>query len=193
VLKAFRGRAILADEVGLGKTIEAGMIFKEYLLRGLVRKALVLTPSSLVSQWQEELRDKFGLEFASSNDPLFRQDLERFWSQPLIVASSAAARTARHFEAVPRRPYDMVIVDEAHHLRNHRTRSWQLANALQKTFFLLLTATPVQNRVDELYSLVTLLRPGHLNTRKGFLETFVTRGKPTDPRNRGSLRGFSKK
>lgn len=192
VLKTFRGRAILADEVGLGKTIEAGMIFKEYLLRGLVRTALVLTPSSLVGQWQEELRDKFGLEFASSNDLLFRRDLERFWSQPLIVASIAAARTARHFEAVTSRSYDMVIVDEAHHLRNHRTRSWQLANAIQKTFFLLLTATPVQNRVDELYSLVTILKPGHLKTRKDFLGKFVTRGKPTDPRNREQLKGLLK-
>ncbi|MEW6138040.1 MAG: SNF2-related protein [Thermodesulfobacteriota bacterium] len=192
VMKTFRGRAILADEVGLGKTIEAGMIFKEYLLRGLVRTALVLTPSSLVGQWQEELRDKFGLEFATSNDPLFRQDLDRFWSQPLIVASIAAARTARHFDAVTSRTYDMVIVDEAHHLRNHRTRSWQLVNAIRKTFFLLLTATPVQNRVDELFNLVTILKPGHLETRKGFLEKFVARGKPTSPRNRELLKGLLK-
>lgn len=174
--------------MGLGKTIEAGMIFKEYLLRGLVRTALVLTPSSLVGQWQEELRDKFGLEFASSNDPLFRQDLDRFWSQPFIVASIAAARNARHFEAVTSRTYDIVIVDEAHHLKNQRTRSWQLVNAIQKTFFLLLTATPVQNRVDELYNLVTILKPGHLKTRRGFLEKFVARGKPTDPRNRDQLK-----
>ncbi|MGO9116112.1 MAG: DEAD/DEAH box helicase [Desulfomonilaceae bacterium] len=188
VLKNFRGRAILADEVGLGKTIEAGMIFKEYLLRGLVRTALVLTPSSLVYQWQEELRDKFGLEFASSNDPLFRQDIDLFWSQPLIVASIAAARNARHFEAVTSRTYDMVIVDEAHHLKDQRTRSWQLVNSIHKTFFLLLTATPVQNRVDEVYNLVTILKPGHLKTRRGFLEKFVARGKPTDPRNREQLK-----
>lgn len=192
VLKTFRGRAILADEVGLGKTIEAGMILKEYLLRGLARTVLVLTPSSLVGQWKEELRAKFGLEFASSNDSLFREDLDRFWSQPLIVASMAAARSARHFDAVTSRTYDMVIVDEAHHLKNQRTRSWQLVNAIQKTFFLLLTATPVQNRVDELYNLVTILKPGHLKTRTGFLEQFVARGKPTDPRNRERLKELLK-
>ncbi|MCA1961051.1 MAG: DEAD/DEAH box helicase [Desulfomonile sp.] len=192
VLKAFRGRAILADEVGLGKTIEAGMVLKEYLLRGLVKTVLVLTPSSLVDQWKEELHDKFGLEFASSNDPLFREDLDQFWSQPLIVASIAAARTTRHFEAVTSRTYDMVIVDEAHHLKNQRTRSWQLVNAIHKTFFLLLTATPVQNRVDELYNLVTILKPGHLKTRTGFLEQFVARGKPTDPRNRERLKELLK-
>jgi len=192
VLKTFRGRAMLADEVGLGKTIEAGMVLKEYLLRGLAKTVLVLTPSSLVTQWTEELRDKFGLEFASSNDPLFREDLDRFWSQPLIVASIAAARTTRHFEAVTSRTYDMVIVDEAHHLKNQRTRSWQLVNAIHKTFFLLLTATPVQNRVDELYNLVTILKPGHLKTRTGFLEQFVARGKPTDPRNRERLKELLK-
>ncbi|MGB6068116.1 MAG: SNF2-related protein [Desulfomonilaceae bacterium] len=192
VLKTFRGRAILADEVGLGKTIEAGMILKEYLLRGLARTVLVLTPSSLVSQWKEELRDKFGLEFVSSKDPLFREDLDRFWSQPLIVASIATARTVRHFEAVTSRTYDMVIVDEAHHLKNQRTRSWQLVNAIHKTFFLLLTATPVQNRMDELYNLVTILKPGHLRTRTGFLEQFVARGKPADPRNRERLKELLK-
>jgi SNF2 family DNA or RNA helicase len=61
VMKNFRGRAILADEVGLGKTIEAGLVLKEYLLRGLVHTARVLAPSSLVAQWQEELAGKFGI------------------------------------------------------------------------------------------------------------------------------------
>ena len=73
VMKNFRGRAILADEVGLGKTIEAGLILKEYLLRGLVHTALVLTPSSLVAQWQEELEGKFGIPFISTQDELFRR------------------------------------------------------------------------------------------------------------------------
>ena len=61
VIEQMRGRAILADEVGLGKTIEAGMILKEYMLRGLVRRALVLAPASLTWQWQLELREKFGI------------------------------------------------------------------------------------------------------------------------------------
>ena len=61
VLRHFKGRALLADEVGLGKTIEACLVLKEYWVRGLVRKALVLTPPSLVSQWKGELSEKFGL------------------------------------------------------------------------------------------------------------------------------------
>ena len=192
VMKDFRGRTILADEVGLGKTIEAGLILKEYILRGLVRSALILTPSSLVNQWQEELKEKFELSFVSSNDPLFRQDPEGFWKEPFLLVSLQTARSKRHYEAVTRRTYDMVIVDEAHHLKNRATSNWKLVNSLLKTFILLLTATPVQNKLEELYNLVTLLKPGHLKTQKAFKEEFVTKGNPTDPRNREKLRQLLK-
>src|SRR5437867_2032687 len=64
VLREMRGRAILADEVGLGKTIEAGLLLKEYTIRGLVRRALILTPASLTGQWREEMESKFELPFA---------------------------------------------------------------------------------------------------------------------------------
>ncbi|MBF0551480.1 MAG: DEAD/DEAH box helicase family protein [Deltaproteobacteria bacterium] len=188
VMKTFRGRAILSDEVGLGKTIEAGLIVKEYILRGLVRSCLILAPSSLVNQWQEEMEEKFGLAFVTSNSPLFRQDPEQFWAEPLVIVSLHLARSKHHWGAVTGRSNDMVIVDEAHHLKNQTTQGWKLVNALQKTFILLLTATPVQNKLEELYNLVTLLRPGHLKTRKAFMEEFVTRGNPTDPRNREKLR-----
>jgi superfamily II DNA or RNA helicase len=192
VMKTFRGRAILADEVGLGKTIEAGIILKEYLMRGLVRTVLILVPSSLVFQWKEELREKFGLPFVSSQDPLFREDPERFWAEPFLLVSLQTARSKRHWGAITSRPFDLVIVDEAHHLKNRATGNWKVANALQKTFLLLLTATPVQNKLEELYNLVTLLKPGHLKTLRAFKEEFVTRGNPTDPRNREKLRQLLK-
>jgi SNF2 family DNA or RNA helicase len=192
VMKLFRGRAILADEVGLGKTIEAGMILKEYLLRGLVHTVLILTPSNLVNQWHDELLNKFQLSFISSNDPLFRQDANRFWQSPLILASIHTAKTKHHFDSVTARNYDMVIVDEAHHLKNRNTLNWKLVNAIPKTFLLLLTATPVQNNLEELFNLVTLLSPGHLKTRQAFKKEFVTRGNPTDPQNREKLRQLLK-
>jgi SNF2 family DNA or RNA helicase len=192
VLKTFRGRAILADEVGLGKTIEASLILKEYILRGLVKSALILVPSSLVNQWHAELYEKFGLTFASSNDALFRDDPTRFWEQPFLLVSLQTARMKRHFDTVTARSYDMLIVDEAHHLKNRTTRNWKLVNAIQKTFLLLLTATPVQNKLEELYNLVTLLKPGHLKTLKAFKAEFVARGNPTDPRNREKLRELLK-
>jgi SNF2 family DNA or RNA helicase len=192
VMKTFRGRAILADEVGLGKTIEASLILKEYILRGLVRSALILVPSSLVDQWREELQEKFDLSFITSNDSLFRENPDQFWQQPFLLVSLQTARAKRHFNAVTARTYDMVIVDEAHHLKNRTTLNWKLVNAIQKTFLLLLTATPVQNKLEELYNLVTLLKPGHLKTRKAFMEEFVARGNPTDPRNREKLRELLK-
>lgn len=192
VMKTFRGRAILADEVGLGKTVEAGLILKEYTMRGLARSALVLVPSSLVHQWHEELENKFGMPFVTTNDALFKQDPDRFWQEPFILASLQTAKTKRHFDAVTSRTYDIVIVDEAHHLKNRITLNWKLVNAIQKTFLLMLTATPVQNSLEELFNLVTLLKPGHLKTQKAFKEEFVTRGNPTDPRNREKLRRLLK-
>ena len=71
VLRVFRGRVILADEVGLGKTIEAGMVLKEYFLRGMARSALVLVPASLVAQWRAELQLKFGVATGGTDDPDF--------------------------------------------------------------------------------------------------------------------------
>ena len=72
VMKTFRGRALLADEVGLGKTIEALMILKEYMMRGMVKTALILVPSPLVTQWGEELAAKFRLSFLSTEDSDFQ-------------------------------------------------------------------------------------------------------------------------
>jgi SNF2-related domain len=74
VLRQFHGRVLLADEVGLGKTIEACMVLKEYAMRGMAERALILTPASLVGQWREELETKFGLQFATTYDPLSRDD-----------------------------------------------------------------------------------------------------------------------
>jgi len=192
VLRSFRGRAILADEVGLGKTIEACLVLKEYILRGLVKSALILAPSSLINQWKEELKSKFGLDVAASTDPLFRENPEEFWQAPYLLVSLQTARSRRRMEAVCARSYDMLIVDEAHHLKNQTTLNWKLVNAIQKTFLLLLTATPVQNNLEELYNLVTLLKPGHLKTRKAFKDQFVVRGNPTDPQNRERLRDLLK-
>jgi SNF2 family DNA or RNA helicase len=188
VLKTFRGRALLSDEVGLGKTIEACVVLKEYIQRGMVKSALILTPTPLVSQWQEELKGKFALEFPSTDDPNFRTSDQRFWQQPFLLASINQAKSKRNFETVTSREYDLVIVDEAHHLKNRNTLNWKLVNALKKRFLLLLTATPVENNLMELYNLITLLKPGQLKTAKAFREAFMTKGDPTSPQNRARLK-----
>ena len=88
----------------------------------------------------------------------------------------------------PSQPYDLVIVDEAHHLKNRSSVSWKLVNDLQKKYILLLTATPVQNKLSELYNLITVLKPGQLSSPKEFSRQFVVRGDPHLPKNRGLLR-----
>ena len=80
------------------------------------------------------------------------------------------------------------MVDEAHHLRDQASASYRLVNALQKRFLLLLSATPVQNSLLELYNLLTLLQPGIFRTQKEFRTAYMTPGKPREPANRDRLR-----
>jgi SNF2 family DNA or RNA helicase len=189
VLRHFKGRALLADEVGLGKTIEACLVLKEYWLRGLVRKALVLTPPSLVSQWKGELTEKFGLQPVSPDTAEFRRDPAQFWKdESLVVASIAMARLEAHASAIGLVAWDMVIVDEAHCLKNRASANWQLVDSLKKKFLLMLSATPVENNLIELYNLITLLKPGLLATEPAFRKSYLVPGKPKAPKNAEQLR-----
>lgn len=176
VVRDLRGRAILADEVGLGKTIEAGLVLKEYLVRGLVRRALVLVPASLVSQWTKELNQKFRIDAIPQRD-------EWTWAaEGVVVASIDTAKRPPHADRVREQWWDMIIVDEAHKLKNPSTKNWQLLNQLQHKYMLLLTATPIQNQLKELHTLVTLLKPGELGNPAEFAERFVANPRtPKDP------------
>ncbi|WP_068773758.1 DEAD/DEAH box helicase [Paenibacillus sp. FJAT-26967] len=179
VLYDMRGRAILADEVGLGKTIEAGLILKEYMIRGLVRKALILVPASLVLQWVRELNQKFGINAAAQKKSYMWQTCD------VIVASMDTAKRDPHREIVLDLEYDMLIVDEAHKLKNKKTTNYQFVGELRKKYCLLLTATPVQNDLKELYNLINLLKPGQLGGQTNFKSNFVM-GKRM-PKNEGIL------
>jgi SNF2 family DNA or RNA helicase len=188
VIRDFRGRAIFADEVGLGKTIEAGMAIKEYLMRGMIRKVLILAPPSLVSQWQEEMRSKFDLDFVSTDQVDPTKD-ESFWERErFIIASISLAKSRLHFGRVIRNEYDLVVVDEVHHLKNRNTLNWKLVNALKSRFLFLLSATPVQNNLVELFNLITLLKPGLLQTESRFKREYVKRGDARTPVNRDKLK-----
>lgn len=167
VLNQMRGRAILADEVGLGKTIEAGLVLKEYIIRGLVQKVLILVPASLVLQWVRELNQKFGISAVAHKK-------QYVWEQcEIVVASIDTAKRDPHRETVLQLEYDMLIIDEAHKLKNRKTTNYRFANEIQKKYCLLLTATPVQNDLKELYNLITLLKPGHLGGQHSFQANFV--------------------
>jgi superfamily II DNA or RNA helicase len=191
VLRHFKGRALLADEVGLGKTIEACLVLKEYWMRGMARRVLVLTPPSLVSQWKGELTEKFGLTPLTPDDAAFRSDPVQFWrQQPLVVASIALARLEPHASTLAGIAWDLVIVDEAHCLKNRTSANWKLINSLNKKFILMLTATPVENNLLELYNLITVLKPGLLATEAEFRKQFLMPGKPKSPRNPERLRNL---
>lgn len=189
VIGPLRGRALLSDEVGLGKTIEAGLVMKEYLTRGMIKRFLVLTVPSLVDQWEEELAGKFNLPTVTTNQPAFRADPAAFWREhSAIVASLHTLKQPAHLEIARQVNWDLLVIDEAHYLRNRTSQAWQAVNAPPRQFLLLLTATPVQNSLEELYNLVTLLQPGQLPSPKEFRDRFIDKRHPHQPREPEELR-----
>lgn len=188
ILRDLDGRALLADEVGLGKTITAGMVLKECIVRGFVRKALILTPPSLVNQWKDELTTKFNLDFKEINK-------ESEWeSAELAIASidkvknfNTQTNEFKHDKA-HQIYWDIIIIDEAHKLKDKNTYRWKFVDKLQKKRLLLLTATPFQNDLIELYNLLSLLRRGHLGTISEFRSNFLKDGNERQPLNPRELK-----
>jgi len=182
VIEQMHGKAILADEVGLGKTIEAGLIMKEYMIRGLAKKILILVPASLVLQWTKELNEKFYI-------PAIPQRKSYMWDQcDVVISSIDTAKRPNHADVILQQNYDLVIIDEAHKLKNHQTKNYHFVKKIKKKFCLLLTATPVQNRLSELYYLVTLLKPGYLGDADSFFKDY--RSGKNKVKNEEKLRGL---
>ncbi|MGM8365116.1 DEAD/DEAH box helicase [Virgibacillus sp. W0181] len=166
VIEDMNGRAILADEVGLGKTIEAGLIIKEYMIRGLVKNILLLVPASLVNQWVRELNEKFYIPAVA-----YRKNYA--WNQHnVFVTSMDTAKRSPHKEDIQKLDYDLLLIDEAHKLKNHKTKNYQFVQSINKKYCLLLTATPVQNQLIEIFNLISILKPGHLGSYSSFQEKF---------------------
>lgn len=165
-IEMMNGRAILADEVGLGKTIEAGLILKEYMIRGLVKNALILVPASLVNQWARELNEKFYIPAVVHRKNYSWKDND------IIISSLDTAKRSPNQEELLDMEYDFILIDEAHKLKNHKTKNYQFVRSLKKKYCLLLTATPVQNRLIEIFNLVSILKPGHLGSYDSFTDKF---------------------
>ena len=176
------GTALLADEVGLGKTIEVGMILKEMHFRDSGGAVLVLTPAQLAKQWQAELLEKFGLGFVCNYD----DDFEGFGSHDRIIASIDTAKSHRHRSTVLARDWDVLVLDEAHYVKNEETDRYDLLDHLSYDYAFFLTATPIQNALTDLYNIVSLLRPGLFGTREQFQHEFVDTEQETLA-NRASL------
>ncbi|MDA8193303.1 MAG: SNF2-related protein [Thermaerobacter sp.] len=170
------GRAILADEVGLGKTIEAGLVIAELRARGLVESVLVLVPAGLKRQWDSEMRQKFGwLPMQSARD--------RGWIWVLSIDTAKRSPLLEQLQVVP---WDLLIVDEAHRLKNPRTLNYRLVAGITAKHLLLLTATPLENRLTELYALVNLVKPGLFGSYLRFYGQFMLN--PRTPKNAAALR-----
>jgi len=154
---------ILADEVGLGKTIEAGLLIAQRWAERK-RRILVITPANLRKQWHQELADKFGLTATILEAKSFRQAVKDGATNPLnmsgiiICSYQFAARWAAEVKAVA---WDLVVIDEAHRLRNVYKTDNKIArilrDALATPLKVLLTATPLQNSLLELYGLVSFV------------------------------------
>ena len=158
--------AILADEVGLGKTIEAGIVLSQKWAEGK-RKILIILPSSLRKQWNQELMDKFYLPSKVLESTAFNKEIKKGVSNPfdreeIVLCSYPFARNKAQF--VSDIPWDLVVIDEAHRLRNVYKPQNKIANAIRDAIKsapkLLLTATPLQNSLLELYGLVSFI-DGH--------------------------------
>ncbi|NHI91329.1 MAG: DEAD/DEAH box helicase [Candidatus Lokiarchaeota archaeon] len=165
ILKEMNSRVLIADEVGLGKTIEACTVLTELLIRGLVKNALIVTPSSLVAQWASELQEKFNLDFQINSTS------KSNWSEPFIITSLNVA--IHNTENILKNKYDFVILDEAHSIKNRKTKGWDLFNKIEKKYILFLTGTPMHNKLEELYNLATIIRPGLLGTPSQFKKQFL--------------------
>lgn len=166
--------AILADEVGLGKTIEAGLVLAQKWTEGK-RRILIITPANLRKQWSQEIEEKFFLPTlileAANHKRMIREGISRpFEQNALIVCSFQFA--ARPSEALMVTPWDLVVIDEAHRLRNvYRTDNKigrALKTALANVPKVLLTATPLQNSLMELYGLVSLIDDYAFGDAKSF-------------------------
>ena len=164
------GSAILADEVGLGKTIEAGIILKEFLISGLAKSVLILVPPSLMYQWQDELQSKFDLNFVKQRDDRRFKDPA---SHELLIMSHSSAVSPIQANLLKKRDWDMIIVDEAHSMKNSETHKHKLLKELPRKFTLFLTATPIENNLRELYNLVELIKPGTFGTLNEFKNRYA--------------------
>lgn len=155
--------AILADEVGLGKTIEAGIILSQHWSEHK-RRLLVICPANLRKQWAGELQEKFFLpsvimESKSFNEAVENGCLNPFDTENIVICSLQFAKTKAAY--IKRTAWDLVIVDEAHRLRNVYKPQNRIANVIKESIEarkkILMTATPLQNSILELYGLVSII------------------------------------
>jgi SNF2 family DNA or RNA helicase len=182
----FSRGAILADEVGLGKTIEAGLLLAQRWAERK-RKLLVILPANLRKQWNQELADKFHLssmimETRTFNEAIRAGNLNPFSQNEIVLCSYQFARSKEPY--VRQVAWDLVVIDEAHRLRNVYKTSSRIALAIKQAVSsfpkVLLTATPLQNSLLELYGLVSIIDDYAFGDLKSFRTRFARLGNQAD-------------
>lgn len=178
--------AILADEVGLGKTIEAGLVISQKWAEKK-RKILIIAPANLRKQWSQELLDKFFLpsvilEAKSFNEYSKKENSNPFLRSEIIICSYQFARTKE--SNVQSVNWDLVVIDEAHRLRNVYKPNNKIAKAIKQSLEnapkILLTATPLQNSLMELYGLVSIIDDYAFGDQKSFRSQYSKISNGTD-------------
>ncbi|MEI7011285.1 DEAD/DEAH box helicase [Leptospira licerasiae] len=179
VVNSLRPRFILADEVGLGKTIEAALVMKELIFRRGYKKVLVVAPSPLLVQWKQELKNKFNEDFEIVKRKNFLVSGEKNWKNfKHVITSVDFIKNPKYAEEILKTKWDIVVFDEAHRLRRdyHKvTRAYLFAEKIAKKCecLLLLTATPFRGKLEELYYLVHLVDPNLLGPYHTFINDYV--------------------
>lgn len=193
-------RVLVADEVGLGKTIETGMLLRELIARREAERILIITPAGLIKQWQRELRECFGLHFSVLGTE-FQDYGPSSWEGPLRVIGSidTLKQEERKRRLLGAAPWDAIVVDEAHHLSRTRsgskinsTLNYRLAEALRGRTrdLIFLSATPHQGNAFQFWSLIQLLNdqlfatPEEMTDHRGLLARVMirrTKREVTDP------------
>ncbi len=177
VLESWPTRWLIADDVGLGKTIEAGIILWPLLSRGVVRRLLVLCPAKLAEQWQYRLRTMFDIRLTMYSPEVDRPKADYWNTHNLVVASFHTLRVdrnERHDRLIEADGWDLVVVDEAHHFNYDEdagpTLGYQLVKKLQDagkiTSLLFFTGTPHRGKNFGFLALLSVLRPDLFNPRR---------------------------
>jgi len=179
VVNSLKPRFILADEVGLGKTIEASLIMKELMFRKGYKKILIVAPSPLLIQWQQELKNKFNEDFTIVRRENFLHSTDQYWKNfEKLITSIDFIKNPSYGEEILKTKWDIVIFDEAHRLRkdySKATKAYQFAEKLSRKCecLLLLTATPFRGKLEELYYLLHLIDPNILGPYHTFVNEYV--------------------
>ncbi|MCL2283699.1 MAG: SNF2-related protein [Fibromonadales bacterium] len=193
-LESVSGKLLIADEVGLGKTIEAIYIMKELQTRENAKHFLIICPKTLCQKWKDDLKKKFDLESSLVTVSELANKLKEPNSKDFILICSLQAIRTKYIEtetdkvklknaeklnkflldSAEKEPklLDMIIIDEAHYLRNSETASFKTAERFMNVskYVLLLSATPIQTSSENLYNLLNLLAPEKFNNKKVFEE-----------------------